>query len=110
MGDQQHRRRGGRGDPSYLGVPSALLGGVEHLQSRLGHGLGLVQEGHLLLVVFQLGGHAHGGLDQGFEVTSQLGHLLRRGGAFRDLSENPSKLHGKVLSAAKRRAQAAQLE
>lgn len=68
---------------SYLRVSASLLGSVEHLQSRLGHGLGLVQERHLLLVVLELGGHAHRGIDQRVEVTGQLGHLLKRVGTFR---------------------------
>lgn len=94
VADRLRRGAGGGlpGRPSYLGVPSAFLGGVEHLQGRLGHGLGLVQESHLLLMVLQLGGHAHGGFNQGFEVTRQLGHLLRSGGTFSEPFDNPSKL------------------
>lgn len=60
---------------SYLGVSSTLLGGIEHLQGGLGHGLRLVQESHLLLVVIELGGHTHRGYDEWFKVTSQLCHL-----------------------------------
>lgn len=58
-----------------LRVPAALLGSVEHLQSRLRQGLGLIQKSHLLLVVPQLRRHSNRGVDQGLEVTSQLGHL-----------------------------------
>lgn len=63
------------GTQPYLRVSSALLGGVEHLQSRLRQGLRLVQESHLLLVVLQLRSHAHRSHDQRLKVTGQLGHL-----------------------------------
>lgn len=64
-------------DRLYLWVSSTLLGSVEHLQGRLSQSLSLVQESHLLLVVPQLGRHAHRGLDEWLKVTSQLGHLQR---------------------------------
>lgn len=74
----------------YLWVSSTLLGSVEHLQRRLSQGLSLVQESHLLLVVLQLGCHAHRGHDQRLKVTSQLGHLRERVETFNEFCETSS--------------------
>lgn len=59
----------------YLWVSSSFFGSIEHLQSRLGQSLALVQDGHLLLVVMQLGSQAHRGHNERFKVTGQLGYL-----------------------------------
>lgn len=67
---KQHMRR-----LLHLWVSSTLLGSIQHLQRGLSHGFRLVQESHLLLVVIQLGRHAHRSHDQRFKVASQLGHL-----------------------------------
>lgn len=66
--DKNHQR-------SDLAISSPLLGSVQHLQGGLGQGLGLIQEGHLLLVVVQLGRHAHCCPDQWVKVAGQLANL-----------------------------------
>lgn len=59
----------------YLRISSTFFGCVEHLQCRLGKGLGLVQDVHLLLVVHVLRGQSHWSHDEWLKVASQLTHL-----------------------------------
>lgn len=59
----------------YLWVSPSFLGSIEHLQGGLSKRLGLVQDGHLLLVVMQLRGQAHRCHNEWLKVTGQLGYL-----------------------------------